>query len=342
MLQQVMTEPGKIEFRDIPVPEPKQGEALIKIMEIGVCGSDIHVYHGTHPFTSYPVTQGHEVSGLVEKLGPGVDGLTVGQKVTIQPQVVCGQCWPCRHGKYNLCESLKVMGFQTTGAASEYFCADARKVTPLPEEMSLDEGAMIEPLAVAVHAVRRAGDVHGRDICVLGAGPIGILVAQTAKGLGARKVMVTDVSALRLEKAKECGADVCVNTGEHDFGEAFVNCFGPDKADVIYDCAGNNVTMGQAIQYARKGSTIILVAVFAGLAQVDLAVLNDHELDLNTSMMYRSEDYEKAIELVKEGKVRLKPLISKHFAFRDYLEAYHYIDKNRESTMKVLIDVAKC
>jgi L-iditol 2-dehydrogenase len=271
----------------------------------------------------------------------GASELKVGQKVTIQPQVVCGECWPCRNGKYNLCESLKVMGFQTTGVASEFFAVDAEKVTPLPEEMSLEEGAMIEPLAVAVHAVRRAGDVTGKDICVLGAGPIGILVAQAAKGLGAGQVMVTDVSGLRLEKAKECGADMVVNTRERDFGEAFVEFFGPDKADVIYDCAGNDVTMGQAIKYARKGSTIILVAVFAKMASVDLAVLNDHELDLNTSMMYRSEDYEKAIELVQEGKVRLMPLLSKRFPFREYLEAYKYIDENRESTMKVLIDVQK-
>ncbi len=340
MLQQVMTAPGQIEFREVPMPEPAPGEALIKIMKIGVCGSDIHVYHGEHPFTSYPITQGHEVSGLVEKLGEGVTGLTVGQKVTIQPQVVCGECYPCRHGKYNLCEKLKVMGFQTTGVASHYFAVDAKKVTPLPEGMGLDEGAMIEPLAVAVHAVRRAGDVTGQDICVLGAGPIGILVAQAAKGMGARRVMVTDVSSLRLDKAKECGADFCINTKEKDFGEALTECFGPDKADVIYDCAGNNITMGQAIAHARKGSTIILVAVFAGMATVDLAVLNDHELDLNTSMMYRTEDYDTAIELVNQGKVQLTPLISKHFAFKDYLEAYKYIDENRESTMKVIINIS--
>ena len=339
MLQQVMTAPGKIEFREIETPVPKAGEVLIRIMKIGVCGSDIHVWHGKHPFTSYPVTQGHEVSGEIAALGAGVENLEVGQKVTIQPQVVCGKCYPCRHGKYNLCETLKVMGFQTTGVASHYFAVDAAKVTPLPETMSLDEGAMIEPLAVAVHAVRRAGDVEGKDICVLGAGPIGILVAQVAKGLGARKVMVTDVSDLRLQKAKECGAGLCVNTRDKDFGAEFVGYFGPDKADVIYDCAGNNITMGQAIQYARKGSTIILVAVFATRGDVDLAVLNDHELDLNTSMMYRNEDYLTAIDLVDQGKVQLTPLISKHFAFRDYLKAYQYIDENRESTMKVIINV---
>lgn len=339
MLQQVMTAPGVIEFREIPTPEAGPGQVLVKIQKIGICGSDIHVYHGEHPFTKYPITQGHEVSGEIAALGPGVTGFVLGQKVTIQPQVVCGNCWPCRHGKYNLCEELKVMGFQTTGVASRFFAVDESKVTPLPDSMSFDEGAMIEPLAVAVHAVQRAGDVAGKDICVLGAGPIGILVAQVAKGLGARKVMITDVSKIRLEKARECGADVCVNTREKDFGEEFLRCFGPDKADVIYDCAGNNITMGQAIQYARKGSTIILVAVFATRGDVDLAVLNDHELDLNTSMMYRNEDYLKAIELVEKGKVQLKPLISKHFPFQEYLAAYEYIDANRETTMKVIINV---
>ncbi len=339
MLQQVMTAPGEIMFREVPVPEPKKGEVLIKIMKIGVCGSDIHVYHGEHPFTKYPVTQGHEVSGEIAKLGEGVEGFAPGQKVTIQPQVVCGKCYPCRHGKYNLCEELKVMGFQTTGVASRYFAVDAAKVTPLPEDLSCDEGAMIEPLAVAVHAARRAGDVKGLKIAVLGAGPIGILEAQTVKGMGADSVMITDVSDIRLAKAKECGVDFCVNTKHVDFGDAMTENFGPDKADVIYDCAGSNITMGQAIKYARKGSAIILVAVFAGEAKVDLAVLNDHELDLNTSMMYRNEDYIEAIRLVNEKKVVLAPLISRHFAFQDYLKAYRYIDANRESTMKVIINV---
>ncbi len=339
MLQQVMTAPGEIIFREVPTPEPKKGEVLIKIMKIGVCGSDIHVYHGEHPFTKYPVTQGHEVSGEIAAVGEGVEGFAPGQKVTIQPQVVCGKCYPCRHGKYNLCEELKVMGFQTTGVASHYFAVDASKVTALPENLSFDEGAMIEPLAVAVHGVRQAGDVNGLKIAVLGAGPIGILVAQTAKGMGAESVMITDVSDVRLAKAKECKVDFCVNTKNKDFGEAMVENFGPDKADIIYDCAGNNITMGQAIKYARKGSTIILVAVFAGEAKVDLAVLNDHELDLNTTMMYRNEDYIEAIRLVNEKKVVLAPLISKHFAFQDYLKAYQYIDANRESTMKVIINV---
>lgn len=183
------------------------------------------------------------------------------------------------------------------------------------------------------------GDVTGMNIVVIGAGPIGNLVAQTAKGMGAAKVMITDVSDLRLEKAKECGIDVCVNTKNKDFGEAMIEAFGPDKADVIYDCAGNNITMGQAIKYARKGSVIVLVAVFADMATVDLAVANDHELDIKSTMMYRHDDYVDAIRLVNEGRVHLHPLISKTFVFQDYLKAYQYIDNNRETTMKVLIDV---
>jgi L-iditol 2-dehydrogenase len=339
MIQEVMTSPKQIEFRTVPVPEPGKEQVLVKIKKIGVCGSDIHVYHGTHPFTKYPVTQGHEVSAQIAALGEEVEELAIGQKVTIEPQVYCGKCYPCTHDRYNLCEELKVMGFQTTGTASEYFAVDASKITLLPNTMTYNEGAMIEPLAVTVHAIKQAGDVKGLKIAVLGAGPIGILLAQSAKAMGASEVLISDISDYRLDLAKKCGADYTVNTRGRDFGEALVSCFGQDKADIIYDCAGNDITMGQAIKYARKGSKIILVAVYVGMANVDLAVLNDHELDLNTTMMYRHEDYLDAIRFVGDGKIQLKPLMSKHYPFKEYLAAYEYIDKNRETTMKVLIDV---
>lgn len=339
MWKQVMTNPKEITFVETEIPTPAEGEVLVQIKRIGICGSDIHVYHGLHPYTSYPVTQGHEVSGCIVKLGAGVSGFEIGEKVTIEPQVFCGKCYPCRHGKYNLCEELKVMGFQTTGTASEYFTVDASKVTKLPESMSYDEGAMIEPLAVTIHAAKRFAELEGASVAILGCGPIGILLAQSVKALGASKVMVTDVSDYRLKLARECGADYTVNTREKDFGEALVEAFGMDKVDVIYDCAGNDITMGQAILHARKGSKIVLVAVYAGMANVDLAMLNDHELDLDTTMMYRHEDYVDAIRLVEEGKIHLKPLITKHFAFKEYQEAYQYIDDNRETTMKVIMDI---
>lgn len=339
MLQQVMTEPKTITFREVPVPKPGSDQVLVKIKKIGVCGSDIHVYHGTHPYTSYPVTQGHEVSGQLVEVGGYVKDLQAGQRVTIEPQVFCSRCYPCLHGRYNLCEKLKVMGFQTTGTASEYFAVDASKVTALPEGMTYGEGAMIEPLAVTVHAAKRFPGLKGARAVVLGCGPIGILLIQSLKALGAAQVLATDISASRLELAKSLGADFAVNTMKSDYAAALLEAFGPDKADVVYDCAGTDVTMDQAIQNARKGSTIILVAVFGKKASVDLAKLNDSELELNTSMMYRHEDYVDAIRLVQEGKILLKPLQSAHFAFEDYQKAYEYIDGNREATMKVLIDV---
>ncbi len=339
MRQELMTAPGEITIQKTAIPEPGPDQVLVRIKRLGICGSDIHVYHGTHPYTKYPVTQGHEVSGQIAACGQYAKKYAIGQKVTIEPQVFCGRCYPCLHGKYNLCEHLKVMGFQTVGTASDYFAVDESKVTALPDEMSYDEGAMLEPLAVTIHAAKRYPDMKGANVAILGCGPIGILLAQSAKAFGARKVLSTDVSDFRLKLARQVGADAVANTKTEDFGEVLNREFGADKADVIYDCAGNDTTMNLAIRNARKGSTIILVAVFGKMASVDLAKLNDSELDLNTSMMYRHEDFEDAIRFVKEGKIQLKPLMSRHFDMEHYLDAYRYIDKNSEKTMKVLIDV---
>ncbi len=339
MLQEVMEEPGKIVIKEIPIPIPDRGEVLIKVMRMGICGSDIHVYHGTHPFTSYPITQGHEISGVIESLGSDVENLQIGQKVVIEPQYYCGECHPCRNGRYNLCESLKVMGFQTTGAASEYFSLPKDKVTLIPDIMTFEEGAMMEPLAVAVHAVKRYENIQGAKVAVIGSGPIGVLVAQAAKAFGAAEVMITDISDYRLSLAKQCGIDKTVNTKNIDFNQGLIDSFGIDKADVIYECAGTEITMNEAVQSARKGSVIILVAVFDKPAKIDLATLNDHELDLNTTMMYRHEDFVDAIRLVSQDKISLSPLMTKTFSMGDFAGAYEYIDTHREECMKVFIAV---
>ncbi len=342
MLQAVMIKPGIIEFRDVPLPEINAGEVLIEMKRIGVCGSDIHVYHGKHPYTSYPVVQGHEVSGVIVKLGANVTGFQPGDKVTIQPQVFCGRCYSCRHGKYHICDDLKVMGFQTTGAASEYFAVAAAKVVKLPEEMSFDAGAMIEPLAVAVHALGRAGmSLEGLKVLVLGAGPIGNLVAQAARGMGAAAVMITDVSEYRLGIAESCGIDYCLNPEERqNLGDAITDRFGADKADLILECVGANPTMNQAVEYARKGSSIIVVGVFGERANVDMGLVQDRELQLIGTLMYQERDYLQAIELVKAGKVRLEPLITNHFPFQDYQKAYEFIEERKDRTMKVIISLA--
>jgi len=341
MIQAVMTAPGKIEFRDVPIPETGDGQVLIQIMRIGICGSDIHVYHGKHPYTSYPVVQGHEVSGKIVKSGSNVTGFKIGDSVTIQPQVVCGKCYPCAHGNYHICDELKVMGFQTTGVASQYFAVDADKVLKLPEGMDFDKGAMIEPLAVAVHALGRGGDVKDGKILVLGAGPIGNLVAQAAKGMGAKSVIITDLSDYRLEVAKSCGIDCCVNVNGQDLGKEISDVFGRDGADLILECVGVNQTTEQAVKYARKGSDIIIVGVFGDKANVDMAAVQDRELRLIGTLMYRENDFIKAMELIKNGKIKFDPLITGSFDFKDYKKAYEYIEAQKDRTMKVLINVHK-
>jgi L-iditol 2-dehydrogenase len=339
MKQAVMTAPGKIEFHEVPAPAPAHGQVLVRMKKIGVCGSDIHVFHGKHPYTSYPVVQGHEVSGVVEKAGPGVKGFSAGDAVTFQPQVTCGTCYPCTHGQYHICDSLKVMGFQTTGAASELFAVDAAKVLHLPRGMSLEHGAMMEPLAVAVHALGRGGGAAGKKVLVLGAGPIGNLVAQAAKGMGAADVLLTDVSDYRLELAARCGVPMGANSGRVDLAAEVKRRFGEGKADLILECVGFQKTIEQAVAVARKGTDIVVVGVFGDKPTVDMGVVQDRELRLIGTLMYQAPDWQGAIELVKAGKVNLEPLITDRFPFDRYLDAYHHIEANREKSMKVMISV---
>ena len=264
MKQATMIKPGEIIFDDVPKPEINAGKVLIKVKRIGVCGSDIHVFHGMHPYTPYPVIQGHEVSGVVEEVGSGVDGIRLGDVVTFTPQEVCGKCYPCRTGQYHICDNLKVMGFQVDGAAREYFAVDAQKVVVMPEGFTLDQAAFIEPISVGVHAVGKSGDVEGKGVLVLGAGTIGNLTAQTARAQGAQSVLITDINPYKLDKARECGFQHTINPKECDLSEEILRVFGPDKADVIFECVGVQDTITQAVENARKGSDIIVVGVFGG------------------------------------------------------------------------------
>jgi L-iditol 2-dehydrogenase len=255
------------------------------------------------------------------------------------PQVVCGECLACRTGRYHICDRLKVMGFQTTGMASERFAVDAAKVLRLPAGMGFDEGALVEPLAVAVHALRRAGGAQGKKVLVLGAGPIGNLVAQAAKGTGAASVLVTDLSAYRLSVARACGADFACDAGKESLAEAVEAAFGPDRADLVLECVGAEATIGQAVALARKGTDIVVVGVFGAAPKVDLGLVQDRELRLIGTLMYQEEDYREAIRLAAEGRVHLAPLISGHFAFRDYIKAYEAIAAGGDRVLKALIDV---
>lgn len=337
MLQAVMTKPGEIGFIQVEKPTPQPGQIVMQTRRIGICGSDIHVFHGIHPYTSYPLVQGHEVSGVVAEVGENVTGLAVGEKITFMPQVTCGECYPCSHGMYHICNSLKVIGFQTEGAAQEYVALDAANVLKLPDDMSFDYAAMIEPISVAVHAIARGGGVDGKKVLVLGAGPIGNLTAQVAKASGAEAVMITDISEYKLNKANECCLGAAINPTKEDLNQAILNNFGPDRADLILECVGIQTTVDQAIENARKGTTIVIVGVFGEKPTVDLGLVQDRELSLVGTLMYQKSDYAQAIKLVAAEKMILTPLITDHFPFEQYLDAYHKIEAAQGNIMKVMI-----
>lgn len=339
MRRAIMVEPGTIEFQDVPVPGVGVDQVMIAVKRIGVCGSDIHVFHGMHPYTPYPVIQGHEVSGVVHQVGSEVEGIEPGNIVTFTPQVVCGECYHCRTGNYHICDSLKVMGFQTGGAAQDFFVVPAENVVVMPDGFSLDTTAMVEPISVGVHAVKIFGDVTGKSILVLGAGTIGNLVAQVAKALGAAKVMITDISPYKLKKAKACGIEYVYNPQEDDLGEKIIQAFGPDKMDLTLECVGVQATVTQAVQYARKGSTIVIVGVFGEEPRVNLGFVQDRELKILGTLMYQRNDYEEAIRLLERGDINLEPMITHRFSFDDYLAAYHAIEESNGEYMKVMIDL---
>ena len=339
MRQAVMVSPGVIEFREVPEPRPGAGQVLIRVKRIGICGSDLHVNHGLHPFTSYPVVQGHEFSGVVEAVGEGVVGFRPGDKVTATPQIVCGRCGPCLRGDYHICDSLKVQGFQAPGCAQDLFVTSARQTLRLPDEFTFEQGAMVEPTAVAVHAVPRAGEVSGRNVVVLGAGPIGTLVAQVARAGGA-KVLVTDLSDFRLGVARQCRLPHTSNAKHEQLAAAAARVFGKDGFDIALECIGIEATLSAAIDSIGKGGTIVVVGVFGEKPRIAMGLVQDRELMLIGTLMYRYQDYQRAVALMASGDVVTSPLEGEHFPFEQYSAAYQFIDEHREQSVKVFVDVS--
>ncbi len=341
MRQAIMTEPGKIKFRDVPVPELKENEILLKIARIGVCGSDIHVFHGTHPFTGYPVVQGHEYSGTVEKVADGVTIVKPGMKATARPQLVCGKCNPCKRGDYNICDSLKVQGFQAPGCAQDFFVTTVDRIVPLPDSLTFEQGALVEPAAVAAHSTSRARDLNGRNVVVLGAGTIGNLVAQAARCRGAKKILITDISDFRLEKAKECGIDAVCNVKNESFADKAKETFGDEGFDVAFEAVGVEATMEDGIKNIQKGGDIVVLGVFEGKPVIDMSTASDRELNLIGTLMYKHEDYQQAVEWIASGNIITETLVTKHYPFEEYPAAYKFIEQQGDKTLKVVIDVSE-
>jgi L-iditol 2-dehydrogenase len=337
MRQAVVEGPGEIVIREVGIPPLAPNELLMRTERIGICGSDVHVFDGKHPYTIYPVVQGHEVSGTVAEVGTEVEGFTIGDRITFAPQVTCGTCHACQNGMYHICETLKVMGFQTDGAAQDFFAVPAANALKLGRDMSLDQGALVEPIAVALHALGRAGRVEG-NVLVLGAGPIGNLVAQIAHAKGAESTMVTDISGFRLAKAQECGVTHAVNTQTADLKEAILEHFGPNGPDLIVECVGSQATIDEAIDSARKGTTVVVVGVFGMKPAVDVGLIQDRELTLRGSLMYQKSDFVEAVRIIESEGLVLDPLITHRYPLEGYLEAYRQIKSGNEH-LKVLIEL---
>jgi L-iditol 2-dehydrogenase/threonine 3-dehydrogenase len=341
MKQAQVIKPHEIRFADVENPASKplaDDEILLQIHSIGVCGSDIHVIHGQHPFVTYPVIQGHEYGASVVAVGQAVTKVKAGDKATARPQLVCGTCPPCRKGRYNVCQNLRVQGFQAPGAAQSHFIVTEDRIIKVDDALPYDEIAMIEPCAVAAHATSKT-DVRGKNVVVTGAGTIGNLVAQFVQARGAKKVLITDISDLRLEKAKACGLKHTANTAKEKFEDAVLRVFGDELFQSAFEVSAAQQCITDLVANIEKGSEIVIVGVFSKPASVNLGVVDEHEITLIGSMMYKHEDFEFAMNLLREGKVNVKSLITQHFKFEEYVEAYEFIDNHREECMKVVIDM---
>lgn len=339
MRQAVMMAPGRIAFREAESPVPGPGQVRIRVQRIGVCGSDIHVFHGKHPFVTYPLIQGHEYAGVIESLGPGVAGVAVGDKVTATPQEVCGVCPPCRRGQYNACEKLKVRGFQAPGCAQDLFVTEADKLVRLPADFAPEQGAFVEPVAVAAHSTGRAGHLAGKNVVVAGAGTIGNVVAQACRTRGAAKVLITDVSDFRLDLARQVGVTATCNVAKEPLAEAVRREFGPDGFDLAVEVSGVEASLASLVAQIGKGGTLLIVGVYGDKPRVDMSVVCEHELTVMGSMMYRHEDWVQAVDWIASGAVKTGPLVSRHFRFEQYPEAYAFIDQEGDKSLKVMIDL---
>ncbi len=339
MKQAILTKPETIELSEVEKPIIKDNEILMKIKNIGICGSDIHAYYGKHPFMSFPIRLGHEMAGEVVEVGSAVKNVKVGELVTAMPQEFCGECEPCRSDRYNICDTLEVIGCQTPGAACEYFNVDASLVKKIPAGMSAQLAATVEPAAVGVHAVRRSGSVKGMNVAVMGAGTIGNVTAQAAMAEGAKSVLITDLSDYRLELAKKCGIPHVANTGKISMKEAVKNAFGDEGADIFFECIGIGATVNQAIECSKKGRDIIIVGVYGSNPEINMAWVQDREFRLIGSLMYVDKDFQDTIDYMSAGKINMNPLISKVFKFDEYPEAFKYIEKHKNESLKILIEM---
>jgi L-iditol 2-dehydrogenase len=310
---------------DSPIPVPGEGEARVAITLAGICGSDTHAIAGHHPMLSPPYYPGHELVGIVDECGPGAEQLSAGQRVLVKPNVECGTCVNCRAGRTNGCQTLQWIGCDPSGVQpggmAEFLVAPVANIFVIPEGVSDNDSALLEPLATPVHAVRLAGVMGGANVVILGAGTIGLLSLIAARAAGAGKVVVTDMEQSKIDRALEHGADDVVAATAEDFASAVKSAFG-GLADVVLDCVGVKASIRQAISVLRRTGTVMIVGVPPRDDVVQLPLVQDWELRVQGSANYTAEDIKTAIDITSKGMVLGDAIVSHRFGIEDAVEAF--------------------
>ena len=321
----------------VPV-EPAPGQVQIRVAYCGICGTDLHLYHGAMAHRLHlPHVMGHEMSGTVERVGGGADGWNPGERVTVRPLDPCGACPACRAGHSHICQCLKFIGIDTPGALQGLWTVPAHTLHRLPDRLPLREAAMIEPVAVACHDVRM-GEVRAGDrAVVIGGGPIGILIALIAKVRGA-EVLLAEVNPFRLKLAAELGIEA-VNPREADLPALVEARTGGAGADVVFEVSGSAAGVEMMTRLARTRGRIVVVAIFGEPPKVDLFRFFWRELRLTGARVYEPEDFEAAIELAAGGKLPLARLITNVVPLEGLESGLQQMEQGGE-VMKVLIDCA--
>jgi threonine dehydrogenase-like Zn-dependent dehydrogenase len=342
-----------IRIEQVAVPVPGPGEVLVEVCAAGICGSDLHRYRGHDPWGSIavgPYRTGHELAGVVVALGPDIEGVTVGQRVGVEPTQLagCGTCRLCRRGDYNLCPHKPRPGGRRRASAgfSELDLALAGNVFPLPDHLSFAIASLVDVYACAVHAVHRASVAEANAIAVLGTGPVGLAVGQVARALGARQVLMIGRREEPLALARQVGAaDLCIDLSRTaGLGEAVRELTCGEGADLVFETVGGQgVTVRQAVAAAGRGGAVVILGAFTGDVAVSYREANEKEITLRWSTGYsswrREREYGMALDLVAEGRLQAAPLITHHFPLDRIGEAFAVADdKKRSGASKVVVE----
>ena len=305
--------PDRIEAEKVPLPEIGQDEALLQVEACGFCGSDINIIAGTHPRAKAPLTMGHELAGRIADIKSSDTQFKVGDRVTMFPLITCGVCHACTHGNPHVCRQLRLFGFDVDGGMAEFVKLPVASLLKLPENMPAQIGALIEPLAVAVHGVSRASleDVH--VAVVLGAGPIGLLTALVAQARGVLNVLISDVLPSRLELARSMGLRA-VQAGD-DLRKLVMELSSDNGADLCFECAGHPSSAREMTALVRSRGVIVNLGVFKKPVEVDLQAVNFKEIAIVGSRVYERKDFQDAIDLAMQ--LPLERIVSHTFSLRD-------------------------